>query len=439
MSGFVDSASRWTKIKAFYGFAKPYDFNVAIPALLNGLFLLAVLVKFGQALVINNNSRIYGPVAKNFLNFPSEMFYFYIYLLIGVTLLNVFIRKKRIYWPLFVWFVLEFVLGVWGRGLSPFDASTEIDNRYDYHALLQGVPTPNFKGLRSGLLIAHDAVGQRDTGNSTQDLSGGGLVYVFGGSTTYDPYVSQGATWVEKLNGLLGKPYRLFNFGVPAYNTSQHVIQTAFYADINGVYPTCAIYYVGWNDVRNAHIADLDGGFANFDVPQLSQNLNTRRSMRIATISPALKLTLKGLAYLVDTLPFPDPQFDDSEKGRTNADLKAIFRRNVATIAAINNSRGVKTIFIGQMLNRDALAETNDKKRHAWMPFVNLRDLWSLQAEFNELLRADAEKADYVYIDADIDKFDPSDFVDAGHFSPSGSEKFASRIANGVRRTCPSS
>jgi hypothetical protein len=184
----------------------------------------------------------------------------------------------------------------------------------------------------------------------------------------------------------------------------------------------------------------LDGGFANFHVLQLSQILNTRRAMELTTVSPALKLALKGLSYVIDTVPFPDPQLDDSEEGRTNARLKAIFQRNVSTIAAVNNSRQVKTIFIGQMLNRDDLAKAVDKKKkHAWMPFVSLRDLWSLQAGFNELLKADAANGGYLYIDADIDKFTPADFIDAGHFSPGGAEKFASRVAEEVRRACPAS
>jgi hypothetical protein len=430
----------WGKIKRFYGFSKPYDFNVAIPGLLNAAFFLAFLVKFIQALIANNKTRIYGPVEKNFLTFPSEMFYFYIYIFIGLIFLNRFIKRKRIYWPLFAWFALEFCLGIWGKGLSPVDANIEFSSPFVYHPLLQGEPLPNFEGRSGTRVIAHNSIGQRDTGNSPDNLSRDGLIYVFGGSTTYDAAVSQGGTWVERLNGLLGRQYKLFNFGVPGYNTSQHVIQTAFYGDIGGVYPTCAIYYAGWNDVRNAHVANLDGGFANFHVLQLSQILNTRRAMELITVSPLLKLSLKGLSYLVDTIPFPDPQFDDSEEGRTNEQLKTIFRRNVATIAAINNSRQVKTIFLGQMLNRDQLAEARDKKKkHAWMPFVNLRDLWGLQAEFNELLRADAAEAGYVYIDADIDKFAPTDFIDAGHFSPKGAEKFASRISGEVRRACPAS
>ena len=74
----------WTKIKSYYGFSKPYDFNVAIPALLNAAFLLVVLIKFIGALINNNKARIYGPVERNFLTFPSEMFYFYLYIFLGI-------------------------------------------------------------------------------------------------------------------------------------------------------------------------------------------------------------------------------------------------------------------------------------------------------------------------------------------------------------------
>jgi hypothetical protein len=230
----------------------------------------------------------------------------------------------------------------------------------------------------------------------------------------------------------------LFNFGVPAYNTGQHVLQTAFYADIKGVFPSCAIYYIGWNDIRNAHVADLDGGYANFNVVHLSLLLNTRRSMQVATVSPVLKLALKGIAYFVDTIPLPTPRLDDSEKGKTNAALKAIFERNVATITAINSSRGVKTIVIGQILNRTQLEDPKgETKHHAWLPFLETRQLWTLQAEFNALLKSNAAKVGYVYIDAGIDNFDLSDFVDAGHFTQRGSTKFAAAIAEDVRRACP--
>ena len=383
----------WTKIKTFYGFSKPYDFNVAIPALLNAVLFVLVVIKFIGALINNNKARIYGPVERNFLTFPSEMFYFYIYIFIGIILLTVFIRNTKLYWPLLIWFSVEFFLGAWGKGLAPFDSRTAFDNRFNYHALLQGVPTPNFKGRNQHLLIVHNSLGLRDFNNSFENLTRNGLIFVFGGSTTYDFAVSQGDTWIEKLNGLLGAPYKLFNFGVPGYTMSQHVIQTAFYGDINGVYPSCAIYYAGWNDIRNGYIAGLDRGYADWFVPSLSQSLRTRPSLNIMTISPLLKLTVRGIAYFVDTLRTVAPTEDESNEGRQNLKLKSIFQRNAATITAMNSARGVKTIFVGQMLNREALKNGHDSERgRNLVPFLKLRDQWKLQAELNDQLRRTPKK-----------------------------------------------
>ena len=430
----------WTEVKRFYGFSKPYRFNVAIPAMLNAAFLLLVIIKFVGALINNNNARIYGPTERNFLTFPSEMFFFYLYMIVGFILLNLFITKPKLYWPLFVWFLVEFCLGVWGKGLAPFDSRTEVENRFDYHPLLQGAPAPNFKGQKDGILFAHNSLGLRDTNNSVDVTTRDGLVVVFGGSTTYDIGVSQGETWVEELNGFLGPSYKLFNFGVDGYNTSQHVLQTAFYSDINGIYPSCALYYVGWNDIRLAHIADLDRGFADFHLLNLLGAFRTRRAMRIATVSPLLKLAVRGVSNYVDTPPTPRLEFDDSPEGKDNLRLKATFQRNISTIAAINVARGTKTIFVGQILNRDyGSKKSNDDFGRGWLPFVRDRDAWPLQAEFNGLLNKDAVKDGYTYIDADVSKFDAADFVDSGHFSPPGAKKFASLIAEGVRQACPAS
>jgi hypothetical protein len=285
----------------------------------------------------------------------------------------------------------------------------------------------------------------RDTNNATVDVKRDGLIFVYGGSTTYDIQVSQGDTWVKKLNQILGKSYSLFNLGVPRYSTSEHVIQTAFYSDIDGIYPSCAIYYVGWNDIRSSHIFNLDRGYANYSLISQTGNMATRRSMNLFTISPFAKLFLKTIGYFLDTVPYPEPRLDDSAAGRENIPLKTIFQRNVTTIVAINNSRKVRTIFIGQMLNRDKLERNTAANRNSssgwntYMPFLSPGDTWKTQSEFNDLLKTNSTNISYTYIDPDVSKFDASDFVDSGHFSASGAAKFASGISEEVRRACPAS
>ena len=76
---------------------------------------------------------------------------------------------------------------------------------------------------------------------------------------------------------------------------------------------------------------------------------------------------------------------------------------------------------------------------NVYMPFLDKHDTWNTQAEFNDLLKSNSAKAGYAYIDPGISNFDASDFVDSGHFSARGAQKFASVISDEVRRACPAS
>jgi hypothetical protein len=169
-------------------------------------------------------------------------------------------------------------------------------------------------------------------------------------------------------------------------------------------------------------------------------NLATRRALNLQTVSPFLKLILRGASALLDTVPYPDPKPDSAADGTNNESVETIFQRNVATIAAINNSRQIKTIFVGQILNRREVESVKYQDTiRFWLPFVRNEDVWRLQSKFNELLKIDAAKDGYTYIDVSVNKFDKSDFVDTSHFSTQGAEKFAALISEEVRQACPAS
>jgi hypothetical protein len=119
----------------------------------------------------------------------------------------------------------------------------------------------------------------------------------------------------------------------------------------------------------------------------------------------------------------------------TGADprLEEILRRNVQSIIALNTSRGTKSIFIGQVLNKAALtSESSD----GWIPFVRDKDLIAMVTRLNSVMQAEATRLGAVYVDAQQSQFVASDFVDEGHFSPAGSQKFAKVIAPAVNQGC---
>ncbi len=110
--------------------------------------------------------------------------------------------------------------------------------------------------------------------------------------------------------------------------------------------------------------------------------------------------------------------------------LERIFTRNISTLIAINRARGTKTVLVGQLLNREKLT------RNRWTPLLNREEVWPVQARFNQLLEEQASNADTLYIDPHIEMFSDKDFVDEGHFSNSGSTKFAKQIESKVRNFC---
>ena len=124
--------------------------------------------------------------------------------------------------------------------------------------------------------------------------------FVFGGSTTFDFISPQRQTWGERLEELLDpERYAVINHGGVGYSTAQNLVQTAFYESSFGAKPRCAIYYVGWNDLRSIHVDKLDPGYADFQTRSLVDSLDARRAAgpRLS-VSPLLSL-IGRLAWLV--------------------------------------------------------------------------------------------------------------------------------------------
>jgi lysophospholipase L1-like esterase len=296
------------------------------------------------------------------------------------------------------------------------------------------VPIPSLKLISStGLAIRHTREGTRGK-DPEGSLEGRTVVATFGGSTTYDIGAGEGETWPDRLAQALGDRYFVVNHGVPGYTTAEHLIQTAFYQTKFGKPPRCAIYYVGWNDLRNAHIARLDPGYADFHLPSQIDSQKVRRvGGAHVTFSPLLTLLMRFVAANLDTARyFADPYSQPPVSG-DDPNLDAIYKRNIAAISAINRRRGVETIWVGQLLNRERL--TGDGQ-YGWLPLVRDRDLWPMQQDFNEILKQTADGLGDTYVGIDPASFVGVDFVDQGHFSARGAKRFAGDLAPTVRQLC---
>lgn len=421
----------WTRIQAFYGFQKPYDFRVAIPFLLSALLLSLGCAAFVAV-------RIRGMAAPD-----TPRFAFFVYvnlLLLGATLLA---RLRWVSIPLATLGSIELFLALvthvghhylktFPVDLLPSHSHYE-QPRFRYHPLLAGVPTPGFRS-KNGIDVRHNSLGMR--GPEFKPAPGATIINVYGGSTTYDLGVPNGLTWPEQLSQLLSDRYAVANFGVLGYGTVEHIVQTSLYRDRHGYSPDYAVYYIGWNDVRNAHFPDLDAGYADYHFQSQFDNLKLRRTGSQA-FSPIVRILERMLSVRLDTIHQPPGYGKLPPMEGSDPRLEEFFRRNIRTLVAINREFGVGPVFIGQVLNRDKLIRGKADEMFGWVPRVRDRDLIPLQERFNAILKEECARLGVPYIGIPMDRFDPDDFVDVGHFSTSGSRKFAEWVYGELKAACP--
>ena len=306
--------------------------------------------------------------------------------------------------------------------------------RFQWHPLLQAVPIPSIQRRVVHLSIGHSREGTRGRDYTPAELVGRTVIAAFGGSTTYGISVSDDETWASRLETKLGSDrFAVINHGVPGYTTVEHLVQTAFYQVRFGTEPRCAIYYVGWNDLRNAHLRGLDPGYADFHLPSQVDGLQVRRiGGTTAFVSPAFTLLMRVASLWIDTARRPVQPVGDGREGPDRA-FEEVFLRNVRAISAINRSRGITTIWIGQVLNEARYA---DDAVDGWLPLLRNRDVLPQLRHLLGRLRAAAEALGDVYVDVPAAAFEPADFRDNGHFLPSGSRLFARLVAPAVGRAC---
>ncbi len=338
--------------------------------------------------------------------------------------------------------VLEAGLGIGSRALerlglsdsSLLPANGWADTRFTWHPLLQAVPIPTPPDEPSPG-IRHNSQKLRGEERTPESLAGKKVVAVFGGSTTYDQANRDGDSWPERLETLLGPSrHAVINHGMGGYSSAEQVVQTAFYQSAFGRQPECAIYYMAANDARNAHISDLDPGYADFHLPaQIDAEEARRIGGQPYSISPTLFYLTRLAVLAIDTARPPRRPTGPLLSDRDPA-LEAIYARNVATISAINRQRGVRTIWVGEVLNRELLATLPPSP---WWPRVHSRDLSALIERLNDVMHREAERLGDVYIPVAVDAFGPGDFVDESHFNAQGALKLATAIAPQVAKACP--
>lgn len=424
-----------SRFSAHFGLERPYRFERVL-VLLVTLALSTVVLGAALFLWARDGSADRG------LSWGTPRGWYFVYLSVLLALALVVAR-----WPgkaaaVLSLATLEIGLG-FGSALlyvthlsiaNPFFPNNYHRPLYDWHPLLQAVPEPTPPDQAATTKVHITAERLRGRERMPQELQGKNVIALFGGSTTMDFSNPDGENWPDRLEQMLGADrYAVVNHGKPGYSTAEHVLQTAFYQRAFGTAPQCALYYVGWNDLSNAHIQGLDPGYADFHLPGQIDFLGARRLDRpVFTISPVVRILTRLLNLAVDT-PRPIGTLPGRVETGPDPKLEAIYRSNIHAISAINRGRGIVTLWVGQVMNPD---QSSSKTMRGWLPFVAPDQMLPMIARFNRLLQQEAANLGDRYIDVRSGTFQDGDFLDEGHFSPAGSLKFATEIAPTVAAAC---
>lgn len=295
----------------------------------------------------------------------------------------------------------------------------EVRERFEPHPLLVGVPRPGVHGP-----FTHTAQHRRLTINQNK-APDARRIFLFGGSTTYDAGVGDADTWASQLSRRLGSGFVVENHGMDGYSSVETLVQTLF--DFRESKPACAVFYMGWNDVRSAHLATLKPDYSDFHLPHQVGNLGLQPTLAIESYSV--------VARLVVSLVRPSlPRAVGTVSSAYDPKLAAIYLGNMDLIATIARHQGVKPIFVPQVIDH-ARHATNDG--YGWVPLVPYHDVPKVLDQLNEDLRRLATRIDVPFLDAPLSvQWHADDFVDDGHFNPVGTAKFADALAGSIARIC---
>jgi hypothetical protein len=410
------------------GLSRPYRFERTLVVLV-AVALFVFVATVGALLYLRGD-----------LTPGSPRWFYFLYLTGLLAAASLLTRWPTIATPLLCLATIEAGLGAGSLALYKYRLASSptlipldfLIPRIDWHPLLQGVPAPTTEAERAEGLTIVNANRMRGKDITADGLRGKTIVDLFGGSTTFDDQ-DEGRSWPERLQAILGDKYAILNRGMSGYSTAEHVVQTAFYERAKGIEPHCAIYYVGWNDLRSAHMAHLDPGYAAVHLPSQVDTLRVRASDSPTAISPLMIYAGRLLALGVDTIRPVVPEGTPSSE--PDPALEAIFAQNVQTISAINRQRGIRTIWIGQVMNRAKLTGTTPSP---WVPFVIPTATFALVERLDGILAREAGRLGDAYVALPVDRFGTGDFVDEGHFTEQGSEHFATLVAPDIARDCPS-
>lgn len=260
-------------------------------------------------------------------------------------------------------------------------------------------------------------------------------IAVVGGSTTFGSGLSDEDTWPTRLQALLGPGYRVTNYGMPGYSTAEGIIQMGLVVPESR--PDIVIFFEGWNDLRNSHLAGLGPDYYGHGLRQYA-NLDVERPKPTGFLGKLAEVSAIGHLAFVLAKSGPAPKAKPVARGTLHTDpdslVDRVYRRNLGTLKTLAQAMGAQVFFVPQLV--DATRLTSDSTAHEWTPTLVDSAMPGLMARMNRIMAgvcAPGESRCRVLQDIAEHRWAHDDFMDEGHFVRKGSDTFAALLATHIR------
>ena len=301
---------------------------------------------------------------------------------------------------------------------------------FERHPYLVAIPKRSVSIGRAGASISTTPMRTRVTGR-TPPKPGAITVALVGGSTTFGTKVTDADSWPWLLQEKLGDRYAVINYGVPGYTTAENIIQMALI--VPEAKPAIVVFFEGWNDIRNYHWPEFSPDYYSHGLTQVDTLIPTALDhapflARAARYSFVMDLLNRAFGAPVGAAPVPPSSEPDEAVDR-------VYVRNLQTLKALAHRFEMTALFVPQVMNDANFTKKGESR--SWTPYIEDAALPTLMRHFNGLMTGictpDEHRCQYVgeVLDA---TWGGTDFVDEGHLSRQGGDKFATILAGRIMR-----
>lgn len=338
---------------------------------------------------------------------------------------------------------VELIFGTWLRSMGMSDIrrfSVPVGARMQFDA------TRLYDGGPGIINYTRDDSGLRGTYPTLSAID----VVTIGGSTTDQRYLDDAATWqavTQRELERLGDRRVIVNAGVDGQSSVGHLFNFDFWFPLlPELRPRVFLFYVGVNDVmRNDRRGEFDGALDARSWRVQSATYQLIRTVRSNFRARSVGVT-HGRKRAFDETEFTTTGLVSAEQREAIATrVGASFLRNIDSLRQRVVAMGAKPIFVTQT----AYAWTGDRAAPARGlkdvvtvdgVTVNFSDVSYVHQQMNRGLLRVCQEHDLLCFDLAHDvSFEPADFYDFVHNSPSGAEKIGRYVATRLHDAVPAS